>query len=270
MGSDSSIDRQGCCGTNERRTMKEANSVFNRREMLALLGGAAGFMGVGQLVGCASGADVFSRAYSQQNIAGCIVSPEQTEGPFFVDEKLNRSDLRVDPSNNSVSPGVPLKLTLFVSQIKNNTCTPLTGALVDVWHCDAIGSYSDVRENASSAGDTRGRKFLRGYQVSDQQGKVEFQTVYPGWYQGRTVHVHYKIRTDPKAQVLQELTSQLYFDEATTDAVHAQAPYAARGRRDTLNSNDGIFRRGGKDLMLALRREADGYSGIYKIGLLMV
>jgi protocatechuate 3,4-dioxygenase beta subunit len=164
---------------------------------------------------------------------------------------------------------VPLKLTLFVSQSKNNVCTPLPGAMVDVWHCDAMGSYSDVRENASAAGDTRGRKFLRGYQVSDQQGKVEFQTIYPGWYQGRTVHVHYMIRTDPKAPVLQEFSSQLYFDDAITDAVHAQAPYAERGRRATTNSNDGIFRRGGKDLLLTLHKEADGYAGLYKIGLLL-
>src|SRR5687768_14824049 len=111
-----------------RDIVAETQVAFSRREMLALFGAA----GVGQLVGCAGGAEVFSGSYAQQNIAGCIVSPEQTEGPFFVDEKLNRSDLRVDPSNNSVSPGVPLKLTLFVSQIKNNTCTPLAGAMVDV------------------------------------------------------------------------------------------------------------------------------------------
>ena len=252
--------------------MKEIPFPLNRREMLALLGGVAGAMGVGPLVGCASGPSGFSEIsgpHNQQNIAGCIVSPEQTEGPFFVDEKLKRSDLRVDPSINSVSPGVPLKLTLFVSQIKNNTCTPLPGAMVDVWHCDAAGSYSDVRENASSAGDTSGRKFLRGYQVSDQQGKVEFQTIYPGWYRGRTVHVHYKVRTDPKSGLGHELTSQLYFDEAITDAVHAQAPYAAKGKRDTTNANDGIFRRGGKDLMLTLTKDADGYAAAYKVGLLI-
>jgi protocatechuate 3,4-dioxygenase beta subunit len=145
----------------------------------------------------------------------------------------------------------------------------LQGATVDVWHCDAIGSYSDVRENASSAGDTRGKKFLRGYQVTDAQGKVEFQTIYPGWYQGRTVHIHYKIRTDPKSEVGHELTSQLYFDDATTDAVHAQAPYAQKGKRDTTNSNDGIFRCGGSDLMLTLSKDAQGYNGMYKAGLLI-
>ncbi len=237
-----------------RENMKDAHPVFNRREMLALLGVA----GAGQLVGGAGGPGGFSGPYTQQTIAGCIVSPDQTEGPFFVDEKLNRSDLRIDPSNNSVSPGVPLRLTLFVSQIKNNSCTPLPGTTVDVWHCDALGSYSDVRENASSAGDTRGRKFLRGYQVSDAAGKVEFQTIYPGWYEGRTVHAHYKIRTDPRSEVGHELTSQLYFDEMITDAVHAQAPYASKGRRDTRNSNDGIFSRGGSDLMLTLTKEAEG------------
>jgi protocatechuate 3,4-dioxygenase beta subunit len=243
--------------------VKLVQSVLSRREMIALLGAA----GAAQLAGCSGGPGGFSGSYTQQTIAGCVVSPDQTEGPFFVDEKLNRSDLRVDPSNGSVSPGVPLRLTLFVSQIKENSCTPLPGATVDVWHCDSLGSYSDVRENASSAGDTRGRKFLRGYQVTDAQGRVEFQTIYPGWYEGRMVHVHYKIRTDPRSEVGYELTSQLYFDEAITDAVHAQGPYSQKGKRDTTNSTDGIFRRGGNDLMLALTKEADGYSGGYKVGL---
>ena len=152
------------------------------------------------------------------------MSPEQTQGPFFVEEKLNRSDLRVDPANGAVSAGVSLRLVLNVNQVANNSCTPLPGAVVDVWHCDALGSYSDVRDNAGGSGDTRGRKFLRGYQVTDEQGRVEFQTIYPGWYQGRTVHLHYKIRTNPSSEVGHEFTSQLFFDEAITDQVHAQQP----------------------------------------------
>jgi len=233
--------------------------------MLALMGAVA----TAKLFGCAGGRGGFSGPYTQQTIAGCVVSPQQTEGPFFVDEKLNRSDLRVDPENSSVSPCVPLRLALHVFQIANNSCTPLRGATVDVWHCDALGSYSDVRENAGSAGDTRGRKFLRGYQVTDGQGTVEFQTIYPGWYQGRTVHLHFKIRTNPSSEVSHELTSQLYFDEAITDQVHAEPPYAQKGRRDTTNSSDGIFSRGGNDLMVALSKDTEGYSGTYKVTMLM-
>jgi len=197
------------------------------------------------------------------------VSPEQTQGPFFVEEKLNRSDLRIDPADGSVSPGVPLRLVLMVSQVTNNSCMPLADAAVDVWHCDALGSYSDVRDNSGGSGDTRGRKFLRGYQVTDGQGRVEFQTIYPGWYQGRTVHLHYKIRTNPSSEVGDEFPSQLFFDEAITDQVHAQPPYAQKGRRDTTNSSDGIFARGGNDLMLALSKDTDGYTGTYKVAMLI-
>ena len=207
--------------------------------------------------------------YTKQVIAGCLVSPEQTEGPFFVDEKLNRSDIRVDPTNGSISQGVPLRLVLHVNSVSTNSCTPLPGATVDVWHCDALGSYSDVRDNASGSGDTRGRKFLRGYQITDGQGKVEFQTIYPGWYQGRNVHIHYMIRTNPNSEVGHEFTSQLYFDEAITDQVHALPPYSQKGGRDTKNDQDGIYRRGGSDLMLQVSKESDGYLASYKVGFTM-
>jgi protocatechuate 3,4-dioxygenase beta subunit len=237
--------------------------ILNRREMLALCGATAA---AAALAGCAGGAPV---SYTQTNVAGCVVSPEQTEGPYFVDEKLNRSDIRTDPSDNSVRPGVPLRLALHVSQIAGNACQPLPGATVDIWHCDASGAYSDVQDNPGEFGDMRGKKFLRGYQVTDADGKVEFQTIYPGWYRGRNVHIHFMIRTDPKSEVGHEFTSQLYFDEAVTDQVHSQAPYAQKGRRDTTNSNDGIYRRGGKDLMLQLTKDGQGYVGAYKVGFLL-
>lgn len=241
--------------------------TLERREILGLLTAAA----TTWFLGCARAPAGPSGPYNQQTVAGCLVSPEQTEGPFFVDEKLNRSDIRVDPSDGSISQGLPLRLVLHVNQVSNNACTPLPGATVDVWHCDALGSYSDVRDNAGdSAADTRGKKFLRGYQLTDAAGKVEFQTIYPGWYQGRNVHIHYKIRTDTKSEVGHEFTSQLFFDEAITDRVHALAPYAQKGRRDTGNSSDGIFRRGGSDLMLQLNQDPNGYLAVYKVGFLMV
>lgn len=244
----------------------EASPGLNRRVMLGLITAAA----ANSVFGCGRGADGPSGPYNQQAVAGCLVSPEQTEGPFFVDEKLNRSDIRIDPADGSISQGLPLQLVIHVNQVSNNKCTPLSGATVDVWHCDALGSYSDVRDNAGgSAADTRGKKFLRGYQIADASGKVEFQTIYPGWYRGRNVHIHYKIRTNPKSELGHEFTSQLFFDEAITDQVHALAPYAQKGRRDTSNSSDGIFRRGGSDLMLQLSKAPDGYLGAYKVGFLM-
>lgn len=233
-------------------------NILNRREMLMLFGTTTAAL----FAGCAG---VMPGSYTPTTLAGCIVSPEQTEGPYFVDEKLNRSDIRTDPSDNSVRPGVPLRLILSVYSVANNACTPLPGATVDIWHCDALGAYSDVRDEA----DTRGKKFLRGYQVTDASGKVEFQTIYPGWYTGRSVHIHYMVRTNPKSEVGHEFTSQLYFDEAITDQVHAQAPYKQKGQRDQRNERDGIYRRGGAQMMLALIKDAQGYVGTYKVGMLL-
>lgn len=140
---------------------KEATAAgnLNRREMLTFVGGTA----VASILGCAGGP---SGPYTPTTIAGCLVSPQQTEGPYFVDVRLNRSDIRHDPPDGSVTPGVPLRLVFNVYSVANNVCNPLPGATVDVWHCDALGSYSDVIDNPGEFADTRGQKFLRGYQVT--------------------------------------------------------------------------------------------------------
>jgi 2-keto-3-deoxy-L-fuconate dehydrogenase len=164
----------------------------------------------------------------------CVVTPAVTEGPYFVDERLNRADLRSDPTTGAVKAGVPLTLAVALSQVAaSGACTPLANALVDMWHCDALGVYSDV-----SSQNTLGQRFLRGYQVSDANGQVQFLTIYPGWYAGRAVHIHFKVRTSPGAASGLEFTSQMFFDDALTDSVYTQAPYNARGRRSTLNSTE--------------------------------
>lgn len=194
--------------------------------------------------------------------ASCIVTPALTEGPYFVDERLNRSDIRSDPTTGSVKSGVPLTLTVQLSQIgAGGTCTPLGGALVDMWHCDALGLYSDI-----SPQNTVGQKFLRGYQLSDPAGVAQFVTIYPGWYMGRAVHIHFKVRTTPGSGSGLEFTSQMFFDESLTDIVHAQAPYSSKGRRDTTNSRDGIFQGGGSQLLLPLSASGGGYAGNFSIG----
>jgi protocatechuate 3,4-dioxygenase beta subunit len=196
----------------------------------------------------------------------CVVRPQQTEGPYFVDEQLNRSDIRSDPADGSVKAGVPVRLGFHLSRIAGSACTPLNGAVVDVWQCDALGMYSDVQDS-NGLFDTRGKKFLRGYQMADASGTAQFITIYPGWYPGRTVHIHFKIRTDAAARRGFEFTSQLYFDDAITDQVHAQAPYAAKGQRPLKNDRDYIFRSGGNQLMLPLTKDAQGYVGTFAIGL---
>jgi protocatechuate 3,4-dioxygenase beta subunit len=187
-----------------------------------------------------------------------------TEGPYFVDELLNRSDIREDPSDGSIEEGVPLRLAVTVAQVNGDACTPLTGALVDVWHCNAGGLYSDVEQN-----NTVGQKFLRGYQLTNEDGVAEFTTVYPGWYMGRAVHIHTKVRLDPDADQGFEFTSQFFFDEAVTDQAYTQAPYSSRGARDTLNETDNIYSGGGDQMLLALTPEGEGYLGTISIGVQM-
>ena len=199
------------------------------------------------------------------NLPDCVVSPQQTEGPYFVEEALNRSDIRSDPSNGAVKEGVPLRLVLRVSQVSAGACTPLQGAAVDIWHCDAEGVYSDVRDRSFT---TVGQKFLRGSQTTNSDGTVEFTTIYPGWYRGRTVHAHFKVRSNTEPQGY-EFTSQLYFDDALTDQVYAQAPYSSRGQRDMKNRSDPIYQDGGEQLTLPLAPDKAGYTGTFNIGLQM-
>jgi protocatechuate 3,4-dioxygenase beta subunit len=233
--------------------------LLSRREIVALLGttGAAWLMGPWLRTGSTG---------DGPPVPSCVVRPEQTEGPYFVDERLHRSDIRSDPTDGRVVPGVPLALTILVSRLGANECAPLAGAQLDIWHCDALGVYSDVRDPGF---DTVGRKFLRGYQVTDARGAARFMTVYPGWYSGRTVHIHFKIRTELSAGRAREFTSQLYFDDALTDRVHTVAPYADKGHRTTRNPDDRIFQRGGELLTLSPTEAADGYRASFAIGLQM-
>ena len=247
---------------------------LSRREMLGLMGSTAIAV---TLAGCGTGGQSSSEQPTSastteattgavaQAAPSCVVRPQQTEGPYFVDEKLNRSDIRTDPSDGSVKEGVPLDLAFNVSKVSDTSCAPLVGALVDVWHCDALGVYSDARDPGF---DTQGQKFLRGYQVTDENGTARFTTIYPGWYQGRTVHIHFKIRTDPDSEQGHEFTSHLYFEDSITDQVHAQPPYASKGQRTLKNNGDGIFRDSGDELMLPLTEDGQGvYAGTFDIGL---
>jgi protocatechuate 3,4-dioxygenase beta subunit len=227
--------------------------LVSRRDMLSLLGAAGMTLVSGQ-----------SLAQSARAPLSCVATPEQTEGPYFVDERLLRSDIRSDPSDGSIRQGTPLMLRLAVSSIDKGECKPVAGAIVDIWHCDALGAYSDTRDPHFS---TVGKKFLRGYQVTGHDGTVRFITIYPGWYPGRAVHIHFKVRTGPKSARSHEFTSQLYFDDAVTDRAYAQPPYVDRGRRRVRNERDGLFRDGGDQLLLPLTESAEGFAGNFHVGL---
>jgi protocatechuate 3,4-dioxygenase beta subunit len=189
----------------------------------------------------------------------CAVTPPETIGPYWVDEMLERADVRVDPSDGSVSPGVPLRLVINVLRGDDN-CAPADGLQVDIWHCDTGGLYSDEAANG-----TVGRKFLRGYQVTDANGSVTFLTIYPGWYSGRTIHVHFRIRTLDGATTAYDFASQLYFDDAISDAVLSESPYNARGARNTTNADDTIFVPA--TLMTVVSDGSGGYQGSFDVAL---
>ena len=194
----------------------------------------------------------------------CIVRPELTIGSYFVDDQLNRSDIRSEPSDNSIKERLLLTLNINVASVGINSCTPIEGAQVDIWHCDAQGQYSGVSDQGFQ---TTGQKFLRGYQVTNANGGVQFVMIYPGWYSGRTVHIHFTIRTKGADTQDYQFTSQFFFDDSLTDQVHSQEPYASKGQRDTRNDNDNIFNGGGEQLLLNLQGDTtSGFTGAMSIG----
>lgn len=170
----------------------------------------------------------------------CVLSPEQTEGPYYIEGEKLRHDI------TEGRPGVPLLLRLRV--VDASTCKPIKGAAVDIWHADAGGVYSGF---GSGAGN---RTFMRGIQRTNAKGLALFRTVYPGWYQGRTVHIHVKVHLG--GNVLH--TGQLYFPDTVTDTVYRNKPYSSRPNRDVRNASDSIFRNGGSKSLMSVKKNSSG------------
>jgi protocatechuate 3,4-dioxygenase beta subunit len=234
--------------------------LLPRREALRLLGAAGGALLLpGDLPAL--------RALAGAAVPlACVVRPQNTEGPYFIDNRIVRADIRTEPSTGVARPGVPLELAFAVQRVDGQACAPVAGALVDLWQCDAKGVYSAF-EDIGGRFDTRGEAFLRGQQVTGADGIARFTTIWPGWYEGRAVHVHFKIRVPAKAGSTWEFTSQLYFDEAMNDRVLARDEYAKQGRR-VRNPDDGIYARdGGEQLLLVPRPAGQGFTATFPIGL---
>jgi protocatechuate 3,4-dioxygenase beta subunit len=176
--------------------------------------------------------------------ASCTLTPAETEGPYYFDVNSIRTDIRED------RPGTAFRLAL---RVRDAACAPIGNAVVDIWHCDAGGSYSGFESGSRGGGKSDTKTYLRGAQVTNTDGIVEFRTIYPGWYPGRAVHIHFKVHVGNSTV----LTSQLYFDETVTDSVYAAAPYSKPGSR-TPNSTDSLFE---DPLLLDLRQTPDGYLG---------
>jgi protocatechuate 3,4-dioxygenase beta subunit len=248
--------------------------VLSRREVLALMGAGAVAVAVAACApgssasgspssvasSAASAAPTASTAAVASSLPSCVVVPELTEGPYYVNENLDRSDIRIDTADGTVSEGAVLTLDWVVSQVDGSACIPLEGVLVDVWHCDALGNYSDV-------GAEQGHDYLRGYQKTDASGKATIVTVYPGWYQGRAVHIHFKIRTDAAAASGLEFTSQLFFNDALSTQVYASGVYASKGTPDQPNASDGIYQQSQGMTLLDVAKDGHGYKATFEIAI---
>ena len=219
--------------------------VTRRGSLLRLGGFLAAALGVGglRLSDRAEGAGPEGVASGQ---VSCVLAPEQTEGPYYIDGQKLRRDI------TEGRPGVPLLLRLRV--VDASTCKPIKGAAVDIWHADALGVYS-------GSGSVN-RTFMRGIQKTDATGLARFRSVWPGWYRGRTVHIHVKVHVG--GNVVH--TGQLYFPDPVTDAVFRRKPYSRRRRRTTRNANDFVFAQGGKRSLLGIRKSGSAYVASITMG----
>jgi len=186
--------------------------------------------------------------------ATCRLAPEVTQGPFFLTDHPDASNLVQN------RPGRHLALTLAVV---DQQCAAVPGAKVDVWHCDAAGVYAGVGNGpggGQAGGDfaaaTRATPdtWLQGYQVAGADGTVKFTTIYPGWYPGRAVHIHMKVFVGGD----HVHTGQLFFPDPLSARVFAQPPY--RGAPDTPNRSDSIFRESGSAALLAPAARGQGFT----------
>ncbi|MGP3914134.1 dioxygenase family protein [Nonomuraea sp. 10N515B] len=235
---------------------------ISRRRLITNIG--IGSLGLGGLLTARSAgatavtdySDLFSQART------CTVTPARSKGPFYLDADMIRSDIRDN------KPGVRLRLAIKVQD--SETCQPLPGSVVDIWQCDASGLYSggergSMIEHVESRQITRDRawpdmtptddkRYLRGAQVTDGEGVVEFTTIWPGWYPGRTVHIHAMVLIGGSRL----LTTQLMFEETLNWKVLSQAPYAQHIGRDTYNTGDFYY---DHRLQLTVVEDGDGYWG---------
>ena len=226
------------------------NAKITRRDSLVRFGGL-----LGALLGAGSWKAADSAGAGPGGVASgalsCVLTPEQTEGPYYIPNERVRRDI------TEGKRGRPLLLRLTV--VDASTCKPIKGAAVDIWHADALGVYSGFGRGRGN------RTFLRGIQRTDANGLARFRSVYPGWYPGRTVHIHVKVHVGGNVAH----TGQLYFPDSVTDRVFRGAPYKRRGRRTTRNRNDSVFVNGGRRSLLSLRKSGNAYVGRITMGVVV-
>ncbi len=211
---------------------------------------------------------------SGSDTTACSKGISTTEGPYWVDGTTaspQRSDIRADTVTTSAQngfQGVQLALSFAIYNYSVNGCTPLANARVDIWHCDAKGIYSEEARQNETTADYSNDNFLRGFQLTDASGLVSFATIFPGWYTGRTTHIHLRIRTyDTSGNIVINSTTQVFFADTIASDVYSNSSYYTRSKtRDTYNTNDGIYK--AQLLMSVAGSVAAGYTNtLYGIGL---
>lgn len=219
--------------------------VLSRRDAIKSVGG----IGLGAVFG-ARALNLFADQADAATVTTCLLTPEVTEGPYWVEENLTRRNITEGKA------GLPLVIRFTVLNAK--TCKPIKNADVEIWHCDALGNYSAV--NGATT------RYLRGHQRANAAGKAEFLTIFPGWYRGRTPHIHMKVGVGSNTVH----TGQVFFNEKITTGVYRHAPYATSGQYDTPHSRDNIYKQaGGSTAELKLARRTGGlkgYTGTIAIG----
>ncbi len=264
--------------------------LLSRRRALGLLGGAVGGItlagcsggssevdattssssGSGSSSSSSSGSGSSSSSSSGGSSASCALTPEGEVGPYFTDDSAsgyNRSDIRSNLDGSSTQSGIPLTLHLYVYDFDNN-CAAMSGVQVDIWHCNASGVYSN-----ESVESTLGQSWLRGYQVTDSSGAVTFKTIVPGWYQGRTTHIHLRLRSSYNSSASLtdgSNTTQLFFPQLLVDSIDTTvSPYSSEGKNNTTNVGDHVYtgETHAKMEMVLSGDSSNGYVASFVIGL---
>jgi protocatechuate 3,4-dioxygenase beta subunit len=221
--------------------------LLRRRDAILALGG----LGLGvALAACGGGSKTRATTRAAGSNAACVLTPEATDGPYYIAAELTRRDVTENQR------GVPLRLELTVQDA--TSCRPIASADVEIWHANAQGAYSGFGEGGSSS------RFLRGHQRSDARGTAVFDTVYPGWYQGRTPHIHLKVHVG--GSVVH--TGQLFFDDRTSAAVYGTSAYRSHGQADVTNATDSIYASAGagRSKLKLSKRAGGGYTGAIALG----
>jgi protocatechuate 3,4-dioxygenase beta subunit len=215
---------------------------IRRREALIALGAMGAGAALLGKIRLGAGVPLFDTPQALAANA-CTLDPEVTQGPYHIDYNVSRRDIREDRK------GLLLNLTLTV--VNASTCKPIQGADVEIWHADAGGAYSGF--GSSPGAGTNSKRYLRGHQKANADGQVRFLTIYPGWYSGRTPHIHLLVSVGGN----RVHTGQLFFRDATSSKVYDTSAYKSHGHQNVLNGSDSIYKQaGGAAALVALKRRS--------------